>query len=78
MVALSVAQVPHSALVTIWYDGCERDVVEIPLCLQHTFRRHEVETKSHAAHIIGDTLSVPFPYKLRQCRLYVCRSAIGK
>ena len=78
MVALAVTTVPHSALVAEWYDGCERDVVEIPFCLQHTFCGHKVEPQRTTAQIIGDTLSVPFPYKLPQCSLYVCRSTIGK
>ncbi|MEY8592013.1 hypothetical protein AALK14_11240 [Butyricimonas hominis] len=77
-VALAVIQVPHYALVAEWYDGCERDIVEIPFYSQHTFCGHKVETQRHAAYIIGDTLSVPFPYQFRQCGFYVCRSAIGK
>jgi hypothetical protein len=78
MVALAVTPAPLPALVAEWYDGCERDVVEIPFYLQHTFCGHKVEAQRHAAQIIGDTLSVPFPYKLRQCGFYVCCSAIGK
>ena len=78
MVALAVIQIPHSALVAEWYNGSECDVVKIPFCLQHTFCRHKVEAQRHAAQIIGDTLSVPFPYQFRQCFLYVCRSTIGK
>lgn len=75
---LAVSPAPHPALVAEWYNGSECDVVKIPFCLQHTFCGNKVEAQRHAAQIIGDTLSVPFPYQFRQCFLYICRSTIGK